>query len=438
MQKTKKCDKMIKVKKGMESGDSTKKIKIDVESKKEFKDENFAYQISKIREMNNITQKELAEIIGVSDRTISKWENGSSVPDGVSIRKICNKLGISPSNLLTEKRTFKDYLRYGIKGVIKAFKYILHNIFLLIFIVLFILLLIYFINNYNAVSMYTITYNTKDDLSISRGYFIKNKVRNILLIDNIEITKMDYEIKDIELELFTLVNADKISIYTSDNLEDIFITELNNYPERLKDDAINSMKNNLHLEIKITDEDNVIHNYKANLILKVNFVSNKLSYENFKTENGYNSKNIYNGNKSLLDNTNYISLNLPNQKIEEEQTNIEEENIQEKLASIGYEYNNDTKTYIKYDGTKEIEYDVNKKSININEKDSNFNYQTNYQFLTETIYFNVFESLYYKVKYKYFINTDKFICIIGNCNEYKDYVNNILNEYENILTTLQS
>ena len=437
MQKTKKCDKMIKVKKGMESGDSTKKIKIDVESKKEFKDENFAYQISKIREMNNITQKELAEIIGVSDRTISKWENGSSVPDGVSIRKICNKLGISPRNLLTEKRTFKDYLRYGIKGVIKAFKYILHNIFLLIFIVLFILLLIYFINNYNAVSMYTITYNTKDDLSISRGYFIKNKVRNILLIDNIEITKMDYEIKDIELELFTLVNADKLSIYTSDNLEDIFITELQDYPEVLQADVLNSMKNNLYIEIKITDEENVVHIYKANLVLKDYFTNNKLTYNNYKSEKNNNFSNQYKSN-SLLDNTNYISLNLPNKNIEEEQTNIEEENIQEKLASIGYEYNNDTKTYFKYDGTKEIEYDVNKKSININEKDSNFNYQTNYQFLTETIYFNVFESLYYKVKYKYFINTDKFICIIGNCNEYKDYVNNILNEYENILTTLQS
>ena len=433
MQKTKICDKMIKVKKGMESGDSTKKIKIDVESKKEFKDENFAYQISKIREMNNMTQKELAEIIGVSDRTISKWENGSSVPDGVSIRKICNKLGISPSNLLTEKRTFKDYLRYGIKGVIKAFKYILHNIFLLIFIVLFILLLIYFINNYNAVSMYTITYNTKDDLSISRGYFIKNKVRNILLIDNIEITKMDYDIKDIELELFTLVNADKISIYTSDNLEDIFITELNNYPERLKDDVINSMKNNLHLEIKITDEDNVIHNYKANLILKVNFVSNKLSYENFKTENGYNSKNIYNGNKSLLDNTNYISLNLPNQKIEEEQTNIEEENIQEKLASIGYEYNNDTKTYIKYDGTKEIEYDVNYETINIK-----------YNNIVISIF--VRTDLIKLIINKPFENSNKLYIFDINDNnlinkenyEFKDVINLILNEYDNILTTLQS
>ena len=436
MQKTKICDKMIKVKKGMESGDSTKKIKIDVESKKEFKDENFAYQISKIREMNNMTQKELAEIIGVSDRTISKWENGSSVPDGVSIRKICNKLGISPSNLLTEKRTFKDYLRYGIKGVIKAFKYILHNIFLLIFIVLFILLLIYFINNYNAVSMYTITYNTKDDLSISRGYFIKNKVRNILLIDNIEITKMDYDIKDIELELFTLVNADKISIYTSDNLEDIFITELNNYPERLKDDVINSMKNNLHLEIKITDEDNVIHNYKANLILKVNFVSNKLSYENFKTENGYNSKNIYNGNKSLLDNTNYISLNLPNQNIEEEQTNIEEENIQEKLASIGYEYNNDTKTYIKYDGIKEIVYDYKNKVIFLNWNDDKNQFILYYYLNLKRINIDInVDGI--RSQHQILIENSKF----DNNDISKKYelaVCIILNEYDTILTTLQS
>lgn len=437
MQKTKICDKMIKVKKGMESGDSTKKIKIDVESKKEFKDENFAYQISKIREMNNMTQKELAEIIGVSDRTISKWENGSSVPDGVSIRKICNKLGISPSNLLTEKRTFKDYLRYGIKGVIKAFKYILHNIFLLMFIVLFILLLIYFINNYNAVSMYTITYNTKDDLSMSRGYFIKNKVRNILLIDNIEITKMDYDIKDIELELFTLVNADKISIYTSDNLEDIFITELQDYPEVLQADVLNSMKNNLHLEIKVTDEDNIIHIYKANLVLKEYFKNNKLTYTNYKSEKNNNISNLYKSN-SLLDNTNYISLNLPNQNIEEEQTNIEEENIQEKLASIGYEYNNDTKTYIKYDGTKEIEYDMNNETMYYILQNDNYEIMIYYYINTDRIKFVMNYNSKIKIQYYYYKKNNILICNIGECNKYKLQINLVLNEYNNILTTLQS
>lgn len=437
MQKTKKCDKMIKVKKGMESGDSTKKIKIDVESKKEFKDENFAYQISKIREMNNITQKELAEIIGVSDRTISKWENGSSVPDGVSIRKICNKLGISPSNLLTEKRTFKDYLRYGIKGVIKAFKYILHNIFLLIFIVLFILLLIYFINNYNAVSMYTITYNTKDDLSMSRGYFIKNKVRNILLIDNIEITKMDYEIKDIELELFTLVIGEKVSIYTSGNLEDIFITELHDYPEVLQADVLNSMKNNLHLEIKITDENNVIHIYKANLVLKDYFTNNKLTYTNYKSEKNNNISNLYKSN-SLLDNTNYISLNLPNQNIEEDHIIIEEENIQEKLASIGYNYNNDTKTYFKYDGTKEIEYDKNNETLKLNLKIDKIKITLYYYIFLSRIKLNVNNIEYDKLNtYQYIVENNKLI----NNNINKSYVkevNYILNEYDTILTTLQS
>ena len=437
MQKTKICDKMIKVKKGMESGDSTKKIKIDVESKKEFKDENFAYQISKIREMNNMTQKELAEIIGVSDRTISKWENGSSVPDGVSIRKICNKLGISPSNLLTEKRTFKDYLRYGIKGVIKAFKYILHNIFLLIFIVLFILLLIYFINNYNAVSMYTITYNTKDDLSMSRGYFIKNKVRNILLIDNIEITKMDYEIKDIDLELFTLVIGEKVSIYTSDNLEDIFITELHDYPEVLQADVLNSMKNNLHLEIKITDEDNIIHIYKANLVLKEYFKNNKLTYTNYKSEKNNNISNLYKSN-SLLDNTNYISLNLPNQNIEEDHIIIEEENIQEKLASIGYEYNNDTKTYIKYDGTKEIEYDKNNETLKENFVVKTYKYDICYYVNTKVVKLKINNANNIELSCNYIINNEILNDNNQMCDTYIALIKSIIQSYNSILTTLQS
>lgn len=421
----------------MESRDSTKKIKIDVESKKGFKDENFAYQISKIREVNNLTQKELADLIGVSDRTISKWENGGSVPDGISIRNICNKLGISPSNFLKEKKTLKDYLKYGIKSINKAFKYILHNIFMAIFIVLFIFLFIYFINNYNSVSMYTITYNTKDDLSISRGYFIKNKVRNILLIDNIEITKMDYEIKDIELELFTLVIGEKVSIYKSDNLEDIFITELEDYPEVLKSDVLHSIKNNLYLEVKIIDENDEEHYYKANLYLKDYFSNNKLSYTNYKSENENNSNNQYRST-NLLNNNGYINLNLPNQYIEIEKTNNEEDKIKEKLATIGYEYNKDTKTYFKHDGAKEIEYDKFNNALYYIKQIKMYDYKINYYFQTQVIYFNVFKNSYCVVKYKYFINVDEYACIHGNCDEYKMYVKDILSEYELISTTLQS
>ena len=41
--------------------------------------------ISKLRHEQNITQKELADKIGVSDKTISKWETGKSFNKVVEI-----------------------------------------------------------------------------------------------------------------------------------------------------------------------------------------------------------------------------------------------------------------------------------------------------------------------------------------------------------------
>ena len=37
--------------------------------------------IKELREKEQLTQLELADIIGVSDKTISKWETGKGLPD---------------------------------------------------------------------------------------------------------------------------------------------------------------------------------------------------------------------------------------------------------------------------------------------------------------------------------------------------------------------
>ena len=37
--------------------------------------------IAEIRKQQNMTQRDLAEKVGVSDKTISKWETGKSMPD---------------------------------------------------------------------------------------------------------------------------------------------------------------------------------------------------------------------------------------------------------------------------------------------------------------------------------------------------------------------
>ena len=54
-----------------------------------------------LREKRKLTQKELAEIIHVSDKTISKWETDKGLPDISMIDELARALGVSIAELLT-------------------------------------------------------------------------------------------------------------------------------------------------------------------------------------------------------------------------------------------------------------------------------------------------------------------------------------------------
>lgn len=43
--------------------------------------EKFGKFISELRKEKNMTQEQLAEKLGVSDKSISRWENGNTMPD---------------------------------------------------------------------------------------------------------------------------------------------------------------------------------------------------------------------------------------------------------------------------------------------------------------------------------------------------------------------
>lgn len=57
--------------------------------------------IKTLREKRKITQKELAESIHVSDKTVSKWETGKGLPDISIIGELARELGVSIAELLT-------------------------------------------------------------------------------------------------------------------------------------------------------------------------------------------------------------------------------------------------------------------------------------------------------------------------------------------------
>jgi transcriptional regulator with XRE-family HTH domain len=66
--------------------------------------------IANCRKEKNITQEQLAEKLFITDRAVSKWERGLSLPDADKMLDLCNILDINVNELLNGERIdMKDY-----------------------------------------------------------------------------------------------------------------------------------------------------------------------------------------------------------------------------------------------------------------------------------------------------------------------------------------
>lgn len=80
--------------------------------------------ISKCRKEKNITQSELAEKLGVTDRSISNWETGKNMPDLSLFRPLCELLNISINELLSgEKINKEEYQSKFEENIINTISY---------------------------------------------------------------------------------------------------------------------------------------------------------------------------------------------------------------------------------------------------------------------------------------------------------------------------
>ena len=60
--------------------------------------------IRQCREEQNLTQQQLADKLGVTNKAVSKWETGRSIPDVALFEPLCRELEISLSELLAGRR----------------------------------------------------------------------------------------------------------------------------------------------------------------------------------------------------------------------------------------------------------------------------------------------------------------------------------------------
>lgn len=398
------------------------------ETKETVKSTEFATTIYRIRQERKLTQKEIGDIIGVSDRTISKWENGTTVPDLCQIRNICKKLEISPSLLIKSEKKLRDNITNLRRKMGKILNYILHNIFLITFILVFMLLLLYFINNYNSIKIYDLKYNS-ENISFENGYLFKTKVTNILIINDIKINKIKYNPIDTKVKLYTLVNGDKKIIYTSENLNNIYIEENKSGADLLSKDVIESIKQNLYLLIETTDENNNEYNYECQITFKEKYNNNKLLYKSYIKNNsvdtlGFTFDNLTDSPKINNKSTKVMSKNNNNAN---------------KLTSLGYEYDKEKDVYYKNTDKKEfIKYQVKTKKLTIEIINNNIFKSIIYYPKAHLINLNALnDKSELLVNLKYNAPLNKMECYKGNCENYRSDINHILKINREINTTLQ-
>ena len=61
-----------------------------------------AENISELRKSNNLTQAEFAERLNYSDKAVSKWERGDSLPDVIVLKTIADMYGVGLDDMLRE------------------------------------------------------------------------------------------------------------------------------------------------------------------------------------------------------------------------------------------------------------------------------------------------------------------------------------------------
>ena len=79
--------------------------------------------ISETRKAQGLTQKQLADILEISDKTVSKWECGKGLPEVSLMLPLCSALNITVNDLLSGERVSKiEYINKAEENMMNLIK----------------------------------------------------------------------------------------------------------------------------------------------------------------------------------------------------------------------------------------------------------------------------------------------------------------------------
>lgn len=200
--------------------------------------------IAKLRKERNMTQQELGNLLGISGKSVSKWERGINCPDISILSEIAKIFDISVEELLNGARSnnlVKDDEKYFKKFLILTILAILILVTVLVF------------KNHYQYNIYHIESNSK--VMDVDGYIIFNPDNEIFLFNtlnyknalNKKVNQIKFVLKNDTKELFNYQTNNYLDKKDVSNI-------LNETVINIKKSNENDQINNLILEIFFDDE----------------------------------------------------------------------------------------------------------------------------------------------------------------------------------------
>ena len=354
-------------------------------------EEDLGQLISSKRKEKNLTQKELAELLHISDKAISRWETNASIPDFKMLQQIGEILGISFKELISYKIDEKDeaVVNAIVKEYEKKTKKIEKNyrklflIFLLV--VIFLILLIFFRSTFNQFRLYDIAI-IGDDYYESVGLYVDTNLQDYIYLGSLNLNK-DINMENATADIYIQNGNSKKILKHYDNIANNIKFEIDK--SYFKSNSLERYFDNVYIRVNDSNSD-------QEFIGQLNFV---LRFSN--------NKIFYHINEEIIDNNNDDAFNNIKSK-------LKELDFKEKTENIYVDASGDFKYYV----------DSNCLTYIYEDEKSNLRYNYKYYLESEKL-FVVISSLKDEKeimieKYNYDVKANKMNCKVGQCIDYKE------------------
>lgn len=209
--------------------------------------------IRELREKENMSQDQLADILYVDRSLISKWENGRLSPDIKYLQKLCKIFKVELTELISGelidknneselKNNLFDYLASE-NSKYKKVKFTAIASLTITILAIFAFLIYYFFQTYNTTRTYRL-YGENNEYTIDNGLLVITREYSYLLFSDLEENVSD-------ITVYYLSNNEKTVIY--EGPKENIILDYSGYNSSINLKNIDKIKNNLYIDLKVND-----------------------------------------------------------------------------------------------------------------------------------------------------------------------------------------